>query len=376
MANEEVKNPPSHADVFNRMREEKSTQPVIAQVEKKPGDEGYVAPQEENSETKPNGAIATEAKVEEKVPGAKEKPNTDDLSDEELEEIYNKRIGSKKTTPKVLTAQEKEELEKQEETEGIEWAFGTGKIKKDFYDKALVEKSKSKREIALNLFTAELQAEGKNITPEECEEMFRDFYAEEEDEKSWKRKKGLKEINSIADNYLAQYKDLDGITENYRAYKTTAEKQKVYNAQVRSIAKEVPAEISYDIPLKIAEKAYAKFGFKPSGDAAANFAFKVKVDEKTMTQLIKEFTTPEMFAGMGEAKPEAIAQEFNFLARARMMDSIIASIVEQTADHVSEDIFVSLKNSRGVQQPLGSETIKPVAQKAPPSHKAVLDRVK
>lgn len=340
--------------------EETKTPPPHTRTEAK--EKGLVMPEKAEEVVVVAPVVETPAKPEEKIPSETPKVNYDDITDEQLEEIASKRAGRKvslkepEKAPVELTEKEKEDLAEKEKTESIEWAFGTGKIKKDLYDKAIVEKSKNKRDIALSLFTAEAQAEDKALTVEDCEQMFADYYAEEEPETSWKRKKALKEMNAVADNHLAQYNVIDAIPEEYRAHKTTEQNQKAYTSQIKTIAKEIPADLTYEFP------------YKSVNGTELKWEFKIPVDEKVLTQITKEFTAENVIPGMIQLKPEAIAREMNFLVRARMMDKIIPVLLEQHAEKAVEDAMVNLKNARNPYQQLGGQVAPTAAPKTPPAH--------
>lgn len=319
-------------------------------------------------------AVIETAKLDEVIPAtepvkpeASAKPNLEELTDEEVTALLEKRTGRKfasldelREPPKAPTKEELEALEVKERTEALEWALGTDKIKKDFYDKSITDKSKSKREIALHLFTQELQGENKDLTAEECEELFSDFYAEGEDEKSWKHIKGAKEMNALADNYLSQYASVDKLPEEYRAYKTTAEKQKTYNKQIKSLVKEIPAELSFKVP------------YETIDGGTAELEYKVPVDESVISKLTAEFTTPQIFSSLSEEKPERILTELNFLTRSRMMDKAIPVIMAEHAKRVEMDVMAKLKNARNPQQNiLGQQTAPTGARTAPPEHKGI-----
>lgn len=364
MENQEVKTPPSHADVFNKQNKNErilNREPVIAATEEKKPEEVTTASPEEKKPDRQDPQVKHEEKV---------KVSAEDLTDEELEELFSKRAGKRvslkgQEPEKVLTAEEKVELEKAEKAESLAWAVTHNKLDKDLYDKALVDKSKTKRDIALSLFTAEAKADDKDLTDEECLQMFSDYYAEDEEDTSWKRKRRLAEMNTVADNYLAQYNSIDSITEDYRTFKTTAEKQESYSKSIKAIAKEIPAELSFKIP------------FTGVDGKAVEVEYKVPVDPKVIEKLYKEFTSPALYDVFGSAKAEAISAEMNYHVKARMLDKMIPVLMEQHAAKVEEDIMVKLKNARNPQQSIiGAPQQQSTTQKTLPSHEDVMKRMK
>ena len=359
--------PPSHKDLADKM--EGRYTPPIASVAP-PAEKAPVAepnPAEPPAQAAPPADPGTAPA--EKASGT---VNLDELSDEDFLKLYEKRVGVKaksldelKPAPQPLSKEEQEALEAKEVNESLEWAFATEKIKKDFYDKAVVARSKDKRAIALELFSADLMAEDEDLTVEDCEERFKEFYCEEEPESSWRRKKATAQMNAVADTYLSQFSDIDNITPQYRDYKSAVEKQKAYNKQVSAVAKELPKDVSFKIP------------YVSVDGAKSELEYKVPVDESVIPKLVKEFTADGMEGAFGDnPKPEAIASELTYHIRARMIEKAIPVIMAKHAEKVEEDIMMKLKNARNPYQPIGGQVAGTAAPKTPPSHEDVLKRIK
>lgn len=364
MAEQVIKTPPSHSDVLNRVRTGFMPDVEPATPADKPAEEKVPA------SAAPAGQPPVEVPATE-TPASAAPAETPEMDDAAFLELYARKTGKKikslddlKEPAKQPTPEELQLQKENEATEALEWALGSGKIKKDVYEKSVIDKAKSKREIALALFTADVQADDKDITNEEAEELFKDAYFEGEEEGSIKYKKGQKEMNSLADTYLSQYKSIEGITEEFREVKNTAQRQKDYNKQISTIAKEIPTKLIFKIP------------YEGIDGSKTDLEYEVDVDDKIPAQLIKEFTRPGMENAFGEnAKPETIAAELNYHVRARMMDKAIGVLVEKHGEKVLEDAMVKLKNSRNPQQTLGAGTT-PQKSTTPPSHGDVTKRVK
>lgn len=353
MPEAEVKNPPSHATILDRVPGDKSA---------------YVAPAQAVEENAVEAKPATEAVEQQAAPT---RPNLDDVSDEEFLALYEKRTGTKaksiddlKPAPKKPSAEEQLKLDEQEANESLEWGIASGKVNKKDYETAVVAKAKEKREIALSLFTQELQSEDNEISADECEERFREYYGEDADDDSWRRKKGLKEMNAVADSHLAQFSAFDKLTDEYREFKTNSQRQKEYNKQIKTLTDSLPKTLTFKVP------------YEGVDGQNVDLDYEVPVDGKITTQLAKEFE--KLGTGnsaLWDSKPETISAELNYHLKARMMDSVLPQLLKSHAERVEMDIMAKLKNARAPQSQLGSQS-QSAEKKEPPSHSAVLNKVK
>jgi hypothetical protein len=349
-----------HDDIFKRMpgnQPEKQPDPNAAPVTDTPPAQ-QAAPKTDNPPA-----------VDPPVPEAA-KVNLDELSDDDFLELYQKRTGKKakslddlKEPPKPPTKEELEAAAEREQTESLEWALSTGKVKREDYDKAVVAKQKDNRTIALALFTEELQAEDKNITPEECEERFGEFYAEAEDENSWKRIRAIKQMNKVADEYRAQFSAIDNLPEEYRAERTATQLKANYAKGIKEIIKASPKEISFPIP------------YTNVDGSETTLEYKVPVPEKIFKQVTELLTSDGMENGkLGTSKPDYVAAEVAWQVRARMIDEAVPVIMAEHAKKVEEDLMVNLKNARNPQQSLAQRPAE--APKTTPNHDAVFNKMK
>lgn len=357
---EATKTPPSHADVLSRIPSSPETTPPVENEDPNAG-----APP---AQTAQPGQPAT-------LPEVKTEPaasfNPDEISDEQFLALYEKKLGKKanslddlKPAPKQPTKEELEEAETRLRTEALEWAFGTEKLTREKYDKAIAERARNKREIALTLFSEEMKAGDKNLTDDECEELFADYYSETEPEDSWKRKKGQAAIEKVAENYLAQYAEVDKITDEYKSFKEQTSKRTSYNAAVKDAAKNLPKELTFELPYKSVDGSEVKIDLK------------VPVDEKLLAGITKALTQPGMEGFFGDnPKPEHIANAIQSDLQNKMLPEILAKLLTTAGEKIETDILAKLKNARGSQGPLGSGQQRE-NDKTPPDHSSVLSRIK
>ncbi len=219
--------------------------------------------------------------------------------------------------------------------------------------------------MALSLFTADLQADEKGITAEECEERFKDFYCEDEPEDSWKRKRALIQMNAVADQYLSQYRVVEGITEEFRSFKTESERSKSYNKELNKVAKELPKELSFKLPYTSVD------GTEFSVDIV------VPVEDGVISKLTKELATARLDDVYGdEFTPEKLATELNYHLDARVLRSALPKIVSDLSAKIEGDILMKLKNARNPLQPIVGAQPQGGAKPEPPSHAEAFKKMK
>lgn len=289
-----------------------------------------------------------EAKVE--TPAVEVKPeekpaaiNVDELTDDQINELIEKRTGKKvlladlnKPEPKSKEDQEKEVQEFKNKAHS--WALEQGKIKKDEYDNAIIGQSKTDRELALAAFTAEMQAEDKDITPEEVEEMFKDTY-HESDPESKLYKIGKKEIQKLAKDirntnynipdYEAEYKEVVQTEEAYRSYK----------AAVKKVGAEIPKDFEIVMPYQYLD------GVK------SDITYKIPVDDKVFNKLLADASSEnsflaENFFSDGKVDEKQLTKKLNHNLKALMFDPLIQEILKQNTKEVETRMEVVLGNKR------------------------------
>lgn len=298
--------------------------PVAATPELKEGDPGYVAPQA--------------AAPAEPVPAAK--VNAEDLSDEEFEKILQKRTGKtlKELTPEVKkTAEEIAAEAKQKKSEVLAWALENKVIEKDKYDKSIVDASKSDEELALQIFTANVQAEDKDISAEEAKEMFMDTYHQVDPENRL-FKIGQKEIKKLADAYRKENLiDDEDIASKYDFVVNTQNNYKAYKGQVKEVAAELPKAFEFEMTV--------------DGDKGTKETFKYEfpVDEKILTKVLGEFSAEKEFsirdiASDGKIDKKQISAQMQDALKARLFDTIVPELLKKHEANVKTFTLAQAKN--------------------------------
>ena len=317
--------------------------------------------------------VPEEKKVDEVQPnaGAQQEPaantfDVDALSDEEKDKMLARLTGGKiksrseLETPVVKSAEELAAEAEKRKTDAFTWAIESGKIKKADYDKALVEKSKSNREIALSIFTSELQAEDKDITAEDAEEMFRDTYHEDKDPDTKLFKIGQKEMNKQAEAYRKEkFSAIDNIEPEYDNYTKGENNYSAYKKQVKAISAELPEKLTITIP------------FKGANGEDTEISYEIPVDEKVKTKILNEFIAQNTYSNISKSAGDkgidekALAAEITYHIKARMFDEVLPKAIKESREQEREATIVYLGNKQtaGAQLNNGTQNTRPEGQK-------------
>jgi hypothetical protein len=309
-------------------------QPEVVVVPK-PGDANYVAPVQTTE-------VKEEAKVETPVIQSK-KIDFSTLTEEERNEALAELTGGKIKTFAELnpiapkTAEEIAEEKEQRKNEALAWALENKKVTKADYDKKNTELSKSDREIALSLFTASQQAEDKDLTAEECEEIFIDTYHESEDASDRLQKIGQKEIAKLAASYRKE-NGLPDFESEYEGVLQTQGQYKAYKGIVKEAASELPKELSFSLDYE-AEK----------GKGTEKLTYTFPVDQKMIDKIITEYSSGKEFSvrnieSNGKIDKKAILNEMHSQIKARLFDTIIPEMLAKNAEDVGKAVMAKVKN--------------------------------
>lgn len=305
----------------------------------------------------------------------------DEISDEIILKALNKKNGTKyksldelSAPKKELTKEEKEAAEATKKAKALEWALGTERIKREDYESSVVDRQKSDRQIALELFTNELREEDKDITTEEAEERFKDFFNEDAEEKSWRYKKSQKEIEKIAQEYRkGKYSSVDSIETDYESYMQSEQRQEGFGKQVKSVVESLPKELVFEIPYKNASGTDEKMSVS------------YPVDESDIKALKKAFLgSADMYEVLGadknDIKDSVLSEEMVTFLRAKNLDKIIQKAATDFAEkRVAEEttaLEARLKGVPSTQVGFGGSTAGDAStKKTPPEHKSLKQRM-
>lgn len=262
---------------------------------------------------------------------------------------YNDMFGTQftsieqiKPAPPKPTKEEIEAAAAQKRQEALSWAIAEGKLKQEDIEKAVLAKSKTTRDIAFELYAADLRNEDPDISEEDIKSSFEDYYHEDKDEKSPLRRAALKRMERLAESYRAEntsaYESVEG---EYDKTLTSRAQYESYATNIKSVAKELPKAITIDVPYKSAD------------GSTIEYKYEVPVDEKVMEKIRKDFLNENTFKFLGaEVKPEDVRDEMLTAIRGKMLPSIIAEVVRQDRENVTKEILARMKNipSTGQEQ--------------------------
>lgn len=287
--------------------------------------------------------------------------NFDDISDEEFNKQLERRTQGKikkiedLNPPVVKTAKEIEEEAEKKRNDARVWALETGKVKPEDYDTAAVIRSKSDRELALQAFTSSLQADDKDITPEEAEEIFKDVYHEGADEKSKSFIIGQKNIKSLADSIRKEHTSkLENIDSEYDEEVSNRNQFTSYKGQVKKISAELPKEFTIDMPYKYLD------------GADETISYKIPVDDKVLTKILAEHSTASAFSirnilNNGKITEKDLTADIANALKAAMFDQALPVLLAANTKEIETRMEVVLGNKRNPMQGLndGKQNLPP-----------------
>jgi hypothetical protein len=329
------------------------TKPVVKAVEPAP------AVSNNDNNTPPEPIEATPAPAVEQTPAPvavqnqvtdKPKIDIDSLSQDEVGELLKKLTGGKissldELNPPAAKSQEEIEAEsKRRKAEALSWAFENGKVSRENYEKAIVEKAKPNRDIALQLFAAQLLADDSKLKPAEIEEIFKDAFHEDAEEGSRLFKLGQKQINDIAEAYKkSEYGVLDSIDSDYDSYTSTVNQFKGYKKAVKATVDALPNEVTFDAPIRNVDGT----------DGVIKIT--IPVDEKLKHSLVNDYSKEGVFAAFSSTDPKAIEKglqaELSYHFKARMYDKLMKDGFDAYGKSLTEQLIVQLGNKRNPNQP-------------------------
>lgn len=186
-------------------------------------------------------------------------PASAEITDEQFEAYLAKKTNGRVTKLADLdepiaqpTPEQIAEQVKKKKSDGLAWAIGSQRINQEDYERAVVIGSKAEREIALELFAANVREIDPKITEDEIGQRFQDYYREELDDNDPMRVLAQKDMSK---NVAAYRNDITGkvtnVEKDYDEYLTSTRTIKAFNKQVNTAFKEdLPAsiELEYTFP--------------------------------------------------------------------------------------------------------------------------------
>lgn len=275
------------------------------------------------------------------TPVASKKIDFSAMSDEEKDEALAELTGGKikkraDLTPEVPKTPEQLVAEKeQRKNDALAWALENKVITKSDYDKKNKDLSKTDREIALSIFTSNLQADDKDLSADECEEIFNETYHQSEDASERLQKLGQKEIANLA-NAFRKENSLPDFETKYEETVQTQNQYKAYKGQVKEVAAELPKELKFDMQFEIDGKP-------------ETFNYSIPVDEKTIGKIISDYSTGEEFSvrnikSDGKIDRKGLLTEMQDVIKARMFDTVVSDLLKNNAKDVAKAVLAKVKN--------------------------------
>lgn len=276
----------------------------------------------------------------------------DEISDEAFNRMLLKRSGGKYKTLEELapakqdTPEEIEAAKNKRKSEAHIWAIESGKTTKENYDRAIKDSTRTDRDIALSLFTANLKEEDKNITSEEATEIFADTFHETAEENSRLRKSGQAQIEKIAAQYRKDnFAFLDEIEPEYNQVVETQNQYQGYKARVKEMSEKIPKTM----PIEVA--------YTDVDGNAVTLTHEFAVEESVIKKVVEEVRSQNSFAiknvtTNGKITDKEVEADILNRIKAATYDSAIKSMYEAGLKKGEERAVVIMGNKRNQQQTL------------------------
>ncbi len=318
-------------------------------------------------DTKPDPTKAAAAKPVAKPAAAPKVDEPAELDDKALLKALNLKNGTNyksldelKPAPKVLTDAEKLALDKQDEDAAVAYALENKLLTRDTLEQYAVDKNKNPREIALQIFGDKLKEIDPEIAPEKIDERFSEYFHEFQDDGSPLKILGEQSMKGIADSYIKdKYGDVINIKEPYTKHKTSTEQAQVFRNQINDVAKNLPRELKFTVPVE------------GEGGAIENLEYSFTVGDDVIKQIKADFLKPETFEafrqrGLDEA---GIADAFDMAVQKKQLSNMISVVAKSHADKMRHADIATRKNipsqaGKGTPQKLPSGNRNSVARAA------------
>jgi hypothetical protein len=164
-----------------------------------------------------------------------------------------KSLSELNSAPAAETDEERIAREQKFRDEATAFAINNNQLTSDELSSFAVERAKQSRDIAYDLFAEEQRELDAAITDEQIQERFAEYYAEDEEEGSWKRNMMAKRMESIADNHLkSKFGKVLSVEDSYREYLAVEKEVREYRDSVTRAVDESAQSLSFQIENTVA----------------------------------------------------------------------------------------------------------------------------
>lgn len=300
-----------------------------------PGSEGALNVEE----AKPATPVATEAKPATPKPVAANNAPVE-LSDDDFLKELQKRNPNVKSISDVATlaipVPQKTEAEIKEEeealrTSAIEFGLKNKIFDRNRYEAFVADSKNDPRSIALAIFAQEQKNLDANITTEEIDQRFSEYYLETEDDGHWGKDARKIEMQKVANGYLSgTYGDILNIENTFKQNQQLLESVVSYKTKVETASASFPKEMPFQIP-SITEDG-------------AKFDFSYKIPAETMKAVSEEFLSEVAFNSLrqGDVNNEFLHKAF----RAAVIEKDLPKIIAEAAKTYGADQVLKAKMGR------------------------------
>ncbi len=311
--------------------------------------------------------IAAEKKAEEEKVAAGEKTEINDdtviayLKSKGLE--VNK-IDDLKPLVKEPTAEEVAEKQKEVRENAIKYGLNNKKINTVELKAYNVDAEKSVRDIVYPIMVAQWKAADKELSDEDAEARFEDYFKEKLPTDNWERVERTHEMEARANAYFAKtYPNVLKLEGEYVEHAHTLEAGIAYNKQVEQVVASFPAKSNFDIEVDLED------GKKNT--EVYNYEFSKENIAAVKEQLLSE----QSFNALGRAKTDDAA--LTKIVRNALIEKELSKIVTTVArSHANKMVLAAKSGRKGVMPTLAGDGTAEVQQNAPKGNSVVEELLK
>lgn len=252
--------------------------------------------------------------------------NFDDMSEEDIIKVLNKRTGktfssltdlTKEPESKILTAEEQEQENEKRQADALKFGLDNKLFAKKDYDQFQVFKTIPKVDVVMEAFVKEEMAADKELSKEDAEERFKELYHQFDDETSFKYKKGLQQIEQQYEQIKnARFKNIVNVEDVYKGVEKNMANAKVYHQKLTETFNSIDKNLSFEID---GEKINAPL-----------------FTDEQVEKVKKNYLTPEMMASVlaedGSIDMESLATEIRKDFIYDNLDTIVTEAAKTLAD--------------------------------------------
>lgn len=264
------------------------------------------------------------------------------ISDEQMLKEFNTRMGTDyksldelKPAAKKLTKEEREAEEEKLQNDAVAYAVKEGIVKRKDLDDYAVESALTPREIALKLFTEKAKSLNKDLTDEQAEDKFKEYFMEFDEDDSINKMIRSEDMKGIASAYLNnKYGKVINLVDGYRQVQAAEQSHASYTAQVEKVSTGIPKEMSFELEL-------------PGFDGKqAKFKYGYTISDDILNGVKADLLSPASYKAFGQSElgEEGLKRAYNTAVLNKVINSAMATVAKSYHDQLHAEDIAHRKN--------------------------------